>query len=61
MISQRERELKAEVKRLKKQLRENDYLIQKAAMKMARLEAAQQSLCDGLAASHESSPGRKKG
>jgi hypothetical protein len=61
MISQRERELKAEVKRLKKQLRENDYLIQKAAMKMARLEAAQQSLCDSVALSHASPRGRKKG
>jgi hypothetical protein len=50
MTSRRERELKAEVKRLKKQLRENDYLIQKAAMKMVRLEAAHQSFYENLAA-----------
>jgi hypothetical protein len=53
MTSRRERELRAEVSRLKKRLRENDYLIQKAAMKMVRLEAAHQSFCENLAANHE--------
>jgi len=61
MTSERERELKAEVKRLKKRLRENDCLIQKAAMKMVRLEAAQQLLYDNLAERHAPSSRRKKG
>jgi hypothetical protein len=60
MTSRRERELKAEVKQLKKRLRENDCLIQKAAMKMVRLEAAQQSLYDNLAVNRPSPRRRKK-
>jgi hypothetical protein len=60
MTSRRERELKAEVKRLKKRLQENDCLIQKAAMKMVRLEAAHQSLYENLAERGTPSPRRKK-
>ena len=60
MTSRRERELKAEVKRLKKRLRENDYLIQKTAMKMVRLEAAHQTLYENLAERQTASPRRKK-
>jgi hypothetical protein len=60
MASQRERELQAEVKRLKERLQQNDSLIQKTAMKMVRLEAAHQSLYENLAERQAPSPRRKK-
>ena len=60
MTSRRERQLQAEVKRLKKQLQENDCLIQKTALKVVRLEAAHQSLYENLAARQTPSPRRKK-
>jgi hypothetical protein len=60
MTSRRERQLRAEVKRLKKRLQENDCLIQKTALKMVRMEAAHQSLYEKLADREAPSPPRKK-